>query len=111
MGNCKKIAPKGWHLPTKEEFEILSDEQIGGNEDGRMEKILFDILNIELGGYYYRVDKKFSSKGHLARFWSATENTKDKDNAWYYEVRVWEVFEHINDLYKNIGMSVRLVKD
>lgn len=118
---AKKACPPGWHLPTKDEWEILigylGGEKVAGLEmksrvgwgenDKGTDRYGFSALP---GGY--RVDNgDFDHLGDAAHWWTATEI--DKYCAWN-----WIVFKGdpriITGSYgKSAGgaMSVRCVKD
>jgi uncharacterized protein (TIGR02145 family) len=103
-----KIAPKGWHLPTKEEFETL----VNNYGDKAFEALTKqkDGLNVVYGGWFYEESMAFVRKGDEVGFWSASE--QDKDNAWLciFEREYKHVF--IRTRFKaGVGASVRLVQD
>ncbi len=127
--NCKKYGrlykwnaartacPSGWHLPSKEEFDILpnligSDQfgkslksKVGWKDGGNgVDTYGFSVLP---AGYNY--DGEYHNEGISAAFWSSTEDNSDAA----YEVN----FVYEDDLVgmagseKEMALSVRCVKD
>ncbi len=105
-----KVAPKGWHLPTKEEFETLLN-QLGGEREEPYKALIKggkSDLNVLLGGSRSKYGN-FINIGLTTGFWSATE--LNNTCAWYYYL-----FKNIKEAYitngnKSVGFSVRLIKD
>ena len=137
--NTGKLAPKGWHVPTDDDWTILENYLIanGYNYDGTLDedkiaKSLCAKTNWELsdeagtpgaapennnstgftalpGGYRYGYTGAFDHIGEYGLWWSSTEG--NETNA--YSRHLGYDYE---DLYRNgygkdYGFSVRLVRD
>ncbi len=100
---AQEIAPKGWHLPTKAEFEILLNHYGEKN----YKKLVSD-LSIVYSGWFYD-ESQFVREGTEVGFW-----TTDKDgekNA--YLCIMDKEFGHINlssRFMTGTGAAVRLIK-
>ena len=130
-----RACPKGWHLPTYDEWEELAD-YVGGQSQFRCEgkewRIAKSLASKEMWnsndkastvgnnldsnnrtGFGAlpagRYDGEYSGLGKYAFFWNATEN--DRDFAYFCALH----FDHAGlghtFTYKNHGLSVRCVKD
>jgi hypothetical protein len=95
-----KACPKGWHLPSKEEWAAL------GNAAGGVE--LKHVFSVLFCGRYY--NGKFLYHGLLAQFWSATES--DANYAWGIGFDAREANMDMGNLNKSLYLrSVRCVRD
>jgi uncharacterized protein (TIGR02145 family) len=122
VNDNRSLAPKGWHVPSAEEWQTLIDyyggqEVAGGkmketgtvhwkgpntgatNEDG------FSALP---GGHRDHNANLFNI-GHYATFWTSTEC--NKINAWKRHLSHGDVKVYNDCLSKSMGFSVRCVKD
>jgi len=105
-----KVAPKGWHLPTKKEFETLLNNF--GDKKQAYKALVKDgnsdlnILFVGLRGYF----GLFGGENSYASFWSATES-----NGGIYgrncELGSLTKTATMDDDHKNFGFSVRLLRD
>ena len=126
---AKVACPVGWHLPSKEEFEILF-KFVGGVQEnawkwenaGKMLKSTngwneyggkngngtdaFGFSALPAG--YRNNNGDFSDEGDDAYFWSSTE---DYSSAYYMNLRYSVVTALLGLSNKNLGVSVRCVKD
>ena len=79
---AKKACPAGWHLPSKDEFEMLlatvgaspkerSKYLRAGSWENGANKFGFSALP---AGFYFSDLKKFNYVGYSAHFWSSTES-------------------------------------
>lgn len=116
---AKKAIPSGWHLPSKEEFELLASN-LGVAELPNWDD-LYPLLieggltgfNVQLTGSY---KSGYGKKGEFSSFWSSEECTLSKINP-FMEFPWCLVFRPHN--YVNIGkgaesyegFNVRCVKD
>lgn len=110
------ICPPGWHLPTLEEFNKLVVTSGGsanalkaiGQGTGNGIGTNLSGFSILLAGYRKR-DSTFSYIDGGTGFWISTESSENC--AWIYEVHS----NHDNVIsdcyYKDIGFSVRCIKD
>jgi uncharacterized protein (TIGR02145 family) len=108
-----KIAPKGWHLPSKEELDTLY-YRLGNNDSIVFEKIIKIGLNNKFGGSCYR-DGSSSGINEFAFFWSNTEN--GGNNSAYFIINLYSKRAYVKVDNPKImidnkfgGKSVRLFK-
>ncbi len=104
-----KSCPKGWHLPTDEEWDDMLNA-LGGPQKA-FSKIITNGetgLNLMFSGYK-TVHGDFLSIDRAGDFWTSTE--AGDMNAWlrYIIGKKENVFKIIDD--KRCGFSVRYVKD
>lgn len=112
---CGKL--KGWHLPTKEEWEKLVESCGGEHDAGRALKDAnswggrgsdaFSFSALPAGGRYY--NGSFYAVGYYAYFWSATEY--GSDDAYIMHLRYFSDLAYLDYYDKNHGFSVRCVMD
>ncbi len=112
------VCPEGWHLPTEEEFETLFTAVDGQSTAGKVLKstsgwnsgngsdaFAFSALPAgdrgNNGGYY--------SEGGNAYFWSSTE--LDCTDAYYMDLYYGYGGAYLYNHYKNLGFSVRCLRD
>jgi uncharacterized protein (TIGR02145 family) len=123
------VCPEGWHLPTKEEFEILMSNVGGIETAGKMlkskqgwdpyehqfEHALQDGngidkygFNVLPAGYRYSSNGDFDVAGKGALFWSATEFIESSA----YSLRLYYCSEAASLLYygKDFVVSVRCLR-
>jgi len=116
---AKKAVPPGWHLPTKEEFEILA-ANLGVTELPNWDD-LYPLLieggatgfNAQLTGSH---NEEYGKQGKFASFWSSEEKWTSKVNPFmeYPWCLVLRVPNYINigkgaESYE--GFNVRCIKD
>jgi uncharacterized protein (TIGR02145 family) len=122
VNDSRSIAPKGWHVPSDDEWTILT-EYLGGDSvaGGKLKETgstHWNSINTgstnetgftALPGGYRNYDSKFSLIKQYGYWWSSTENcTSDA----YYRCIFYsniDVFRHIYVLVD--GFSVRCVRD
>lgn len=132
-GNCTKYGrlymwdaaafacPNGWHLPTNSEFETLFNtvggrsvagrvlkSQVGWNSDGNGTDI-FGFSAIPAG--YRNGYGKSQYGGRTADFWGATENEDNSEHAYFVNISYSADNVTLGIHKKNLGCSVRCVKD
>jgi len=106
---AQKIAPKGWHLPTKEEWETMY-KQLGNNP-----KKVFENLKIGHSGFdtlYSGIRTSrgsYRSLGASSHFWCNTEI--NEQTAWHFEMRAYKHDVEFEKCEKIQGLSVRFFKD
>ncbi len=119
VNDPRGLAPEGWHIPSSDEWNKLTDNFGGAETAGAKLKTTSGWDNGGNGdnksgfsaipGGYRTHDGYFSNMGRNALFWTSTEfNTT---NAWFRNV-----IGSITDVYapnygKDFGLSVRCVKD
>ena len=108
-----KVAPKGWHLPTKLEWEILY--KFLGNDSAKVYSSLKENgssgFNVLLGGSLFNNGSfsSFNNLGLSTGFWSASSDKGKR--AW-----VFECFDNFNfvKIYSHncsCGYYIRLIRD
>lgn len=114
---AKTACPSGWHLPTDEEWNAMTDE-IGGMAGAGSTLKSSGGWNISGGGediYGFRIlpaggsgSGNFKHLGYHAFFWSSTLSSKDK--SWYWNFsRDASAYRGTEDLAK--AFSVRCVQN
>lgn len=117
---AKTVCPTGWHLPSRDEFEILIN-QVGGtaiagntlkSQNGwvkwgnGVDAFSFTALpagrRLDYSGHY-------NYEGGNAFFWSSTE--EDKRNAYYINLDYSYDHVDLSSFNKKDGFSVRCIKD
>ena len=120
-GDVRGVCPKGWHLPSRTEWEALFTAVGGSSTAGSKLKsqtgwtAYSGITNEDAFGFSalpagYRGSRgSFYDGGDRAYFWSSTE---------YYSTSAYNMYLYYNygsgyldNNYKYIGFSVRCVKD
>ena len=121
----KNICPTGWHVPTKDEFVDIRIQSGGSTvAGGRMKSTGTSLWNSPntgadnssgfsaFPGGYRDIDGSFKSIGNVAYFRTATES--DPTNGWRYILLHDSgqfVSNHISNVTKSVGGSVRCLKD
>ena len=117
------VCPDGWHIPTDEEYILLTD-YLGGETiaGGKMKEEGLEHWNSPNegatnesgftglpGGYRGSIDGAYSNIGGSGYFWSSSDN--DSDDAWYREL-VYD-YAHITRNYfgKQSGFNIRCLAD
>jgi len=118
----KNICPTGWHLPSDDEWTILTTYLGGESVAGGKLKTTgttkwmspnagatstSGFLGVPGGGRSY--DGNFSSSGYFGYWWTTSEN--NTDTAWlrYLNYNNDDVYRF--DFYKETGFSVRCIRD
>ncbi|MCF8389796.1 MAG: hypothetical protein K9H12_03825 [Bacteroidales bacterium] len=115
--------PSGWHLPSKDEWELLinylggtkvAGEKMKGSEIGsvrwRKGATNESGFNAKPGGYSYQ-DGSARVIGWYANFWSSTPASKKEKEAWRCYLDHKKKKAYINEWNKTEGYSVRCIKD
>jgi uncharacterized protein (TIGR02145 family) len=123
--NVQGICPEGWHVPSKQEWELLV-KTLGKNEAGQKMKVTkqddpswdgnnssgFAALPSGAGNTRY-----FHRKGDWALFWSSSQEDDDYawfsqlDGYWYPQPPKYKKLYIGNYYMKLNGFSVRCIKD
>ena len=115
------ICPKGWHLPSHDEWEALFTA-VGGSStagsklksqtgwtaySGITNEDAFGFSALPAGGRYRKGN--FDYDGYYANFWSSTED----DSYSAYFMRLYYDYDngYLYDYYKYFGFSVRCLRD
>ena len=111
------ICPEGWHLPTKEEFEILISNGGGASNAGTKLKAVsgwnanrngtdaFGFTALPAG--YCQGYNSCSEVGYKAFFWNAS----DYDEYKAYHGGMYSSSASVNKIDKSGGLPIRCVKD
>jgi len=108
---ANKISPRGWHLPSKEEWETLLYHNNEGNVNwyySTVNKSKIPVqLNLNLGCYHYTGN---SFRYELSdRFWSSSANGENE--AWVFFCNVFNSTSGLGLWLRESGFSVRLFRD
>ncbi len=121
VNDVRNIAPTGWHVPTDNDWQILSIYLGGSNtagdklkESGTTHWATGNTGNNSSGftafaGGYRTNTGSFGDMGNTAGFWTATLYTAT--NSWSRSLVCTASFISRNSFIKSYGYSVRLVKD
>ena len=113
------ICPEGWHLPTKAEFETLFTAVGGQSTAGKVIKSTSgwkgsgngtDAFAFSALSAGYRDDNGYYlTEGYYAYFWSSTEDYSN----FAYNMFLYcdHDYAYLDDYDKNLGLSVRCLKD
>jgi uncharacterized protein (TIGR02145 family) len=107
---AKSLAPEGWHLPTKAEWEVLH-AFLGGDSKKVYEQLKaggtsgFESLS---GGERY-ARGVFNSLGASGHYWSST--AEDENQVWQYKLGVYTESAGLEKVDPNFGLSVRLFRN
>jgi uncharacterized protein (TIGR02145 family) len=119
----KNLCPNGWHVPTDEEWTILTDyldlgESVAGGKMKEVGTINWlnpnkDATNTSLftglpGGCRSSIGS-FGYFGYFGSWWSSTES--DTEDAWSRDISYDDHFTKIATEKREIGFSIRCVKD
>lgn len=123
MNGNKNVCPSGWHVPTNEEWKILTN-YLGGDNIAAGGKLKeegvsswnspnTDATNSSLfsalpGGGRYS-DANFGGIGSKGYWWSSSEYSTD--GAWYLLLNRSTGVEEVSYEVKKYGLSVRCLKD
>jgi uncharacterized protein (TIGR02145 family) len=122
INDTKDIAPKGWKVPSDNDWteliEFLGGKSIAGEkmkftdcwdeyyrdgENGTNESGFFD-----LPGGFRLVDGRFTCYGEDSLWWSSSES--DEEKAWCHKLTMESSFCYRGDFDKKNGFSVRCIK-
>jgi len=116
----RKLAPEGWHIPSKEEWEELIDYVGGSTIAGgklKADTSLWNSPNIgatneygfsALPGGNRKINGSFGHFSETGFFWTATENSGD---AFFIMIQGGTETINVYDDNKNYGFSVRCIRD
>ncbi|WP_407455867.1 fibrobacter succinogenes major paralogous domain-containing protein [Fibrobacter sp.] len=126
-GDVQGVCPKGWHLPSKAEWETLivtvngsiTEYTSGNSTRAKLKsqtgwKAHSSVTNEDSFGFSalpagYRINDEYYYEGILAYIWSSTElNSK---RAYRMDLYYANDYANLCDDYKFIGSSVRCLKD
>jgi uncharacterized protein (TIGR02145 family) len=104
------IAPKGWHLPTKGEWESLH-QVLGGNDKKVYEETKAGGNSGFEGvfGGLRTTHKIYNSIGASAQFWSAT--SEDEKNVWFFKLGAYSSNAKLEKGAPGLGLSLRFFRD
>lgn len=114
------VCPKGWHLPTKAEFEALFTNVGGEATAGKMLKSTSglgsngngtDAFGFSALPAGYRFIGLFLRGGYGAYFWSSNEDDFYRSRAYSMYLDNDNESASLNNDYKDYGFSVRCLRD
>jgi uncharacterized protein (TIGR02145 family) len=107
---AKNSAPKGWHLPVKEEWESLHTF-LGGDDKKVYEQTKVGGSSGFEGvfGGLRTIHKAYNSLGASAQYWSAT--AEDEKHIWYYKLGAYSSTAKLEKGDPIMGLSVRFFRD
>ncbi len=118
----KGACPKGWHLPSDAEWTQLTDylggESISGGKLKENDTTHWKSPNVgatnetgftALPGGYRSENGEFKGLFNYGSWWTATEN--NAGYAWGRGLTYLNNYVYRDNIYKEIGFSVRCVKD
>lgn len=107
---ARNVAPSGWHLPSKTEWDIFLAYLGGSGNPAYTKMILGGTTGFEaqFGGFRYS-DGQFQFMGDIGEFWSSTGI--DGTYAYYCDVSSYSENAIIYGGYKAYGFSVRCIKN
>jgi uncharacterized protein (TIGR02145 family) len=107
---AKTIAPKGWHLPTKAEWENLH-LFLGGDDKKVYEQTKAGGSSgfESMFGGFRSARGAFNSLGASGHFWSDT--SEDEKQAWYFKLGAYSTNAKLEKGDRGLGLSVRLFRD
>jgi uncharacterized protein (TIGR02145 family) len=120
VNDPRGLAPKGWHIPTIDEWDVLLDfvddekipaevfksktdwKEYKGNNKTGLSCLPSGIRSVETG-------EDFESLGEVAGWWSSSE----KDNSTASAIGAFDEDDEFDEDYgdKKIGLAVRCIKD
>ena len=117
---AKAACPKGWHLPTDNEWDelvkyvenkesissVLENASRRENKEDSIDNFEFNILPGGVRNFY---DGMFNYLEHEGYWWSATED--NSNNAYSHSMYYDFAGVNYNFYYKSNGFSVRCIKD
>jgi len=107
---AKSLAPTGWHLPSKAEWEKLISD-LGGNSKEVYEQIkISGESGFEGSLSGWRLARgTFNSLGASGHFWSSTE--EGEKEIWGFKYSAYTGTAEIEKDDKGLGLSVRFFRD
>jgi uncharacterized protein (TIGR02145 family) len=121
VNDSRGLAPYGWHIPTDNEWTILTNylggEEVAGGKMKTTGAAYWSSPNTDanndsgfsaLPGGYRGSDGSFYNVGNVAFFWSATEY--DDSDAWGRFLYSYDGSVSRNGLNKSVGASVRCLR-
>jgi uncharacterized protein (TIGR02145 family) len=111
---AQEVCPTGWHLPSKAEFEILLQNYGGAGNSAyiALKEGGNSGFDAPLGGWLDSIDRKFSSQGDFATFWSSSPASSNKNKvAWRLDLDGDHEKAYVFYYGSSAGMSVRCLQD
>jgi uncharacterized protein (TIGR02145 family) len=122
VNDARGLAPSGWHIPSKDEFNILINfaggDKVAGpklrskygwtNKKNGTDDFGFNLLpGGYMGVYGIHDNKMYGNIGENTQLW--TSSNQSQYNA--HNVKENEIYFYVSDYSKKEGYSVRLIKD
>lgn len=123
ISDARGLAPEGWHVATRSDWDTLITHLKGyDNAGGALKEVgltHWDTPNAAAtntsgftalpGGYFYFYESLFDGKGYMAYWWSAT--AQNTDNAYSFNISSNSGAVAIDNPTKVSGFAVRCVKN
>ena len=122
VNDSRGLCPKGWHIPTDDEWnntaEQLGGTEIAGSKMKSIETKYWEVPNLNdtneskftgIPGGYRKNDTSFNNIKNYVFFWSASSYSNK--NAWYFCIYNNFSFVYRYNIEKPVGSSVRCIKD
>jgi len=108
VNDPRGLAPKGYHIPTRDDIIILKDFLDKSSQGSTKSKSANGID--ELKGGYRASDGSFGGIGEILKWWSSTEQ---RTTEYAYCRELINIYGNLGkDIYdKHFGFSVRFLKD
>jgi uncharacterized protein (TIGR02145 family) len=108
---AKAACPKGWHLPTREEWAALV-EAAGGKNNAGARLVAADGFNARMVGHIGR-DGIFRGASYNSFWWTATEYSDDSAYSRIVDYNYERTYVSVSESngYKGSGFSARCVQD
>jgi len=121
VDDSRGVCPAGWHVPSDDEYTVLTD-YLGGSAGGKMKEAGLDHWNSpntgatnESGftglpaGYRCKLDGSYINMGNLGYFWASTDNNS---GAWKRQLKYDNsTVNRSSGANKRNGFSIRCLKD
>jgi uncharacterized protein (TIGR02145 family) len=107
---AKNVCPNGWHLPSKNEFEILLDNVGGSGSKAYFAFIDADSIGFKAFPCGWRLENgNFCGLTHFSMWWSSTDSNSGYPNQ--LSLNSSNKYAYIGSSNKEEGLSVRCLKD
>ena len=107
---AKNLAPNGWHLPSKAEWEKLLSDLGGSNKEAFEQLKVGGSSGFEgVYGGWRLARGTFSSLGASGHYWSSTEDSEKE--VWQFKLSAYAGVAELEKGEKTMGLSIRFFRD